>query len=527
MDSPRRAATLEPRAAIATAKHPAVPLTDYQKAAILDRARFRFRLQARQTGKSFGESLDGVLNAVETKQNWVWLSSGERASKDLIEKGAMHARAIGAACEVLTEEYKIEDQHFTGHTLKLPGAKIVGLPANPATARGHSANILLDEFAFHKDSRAIWTALFPTITRGFRITIATTPMGKSNQAFKLWTDWSQRMDSGDRHYSCRKVTIFDAIAGGLVLRDHEGKLCTPEQLREALGDDEAWQQEYLCEFLDEATAWLSHDLIASVEVEDLALAPNWAARLVEEATEQHREFLATKRMPDLDPQLLADLRHVEPIYGGMDIGRRRDLTVIWPMVQVAAILRALAVIELARQPFFVQQRILFHLLDLPGMRRCCIDSTGMGTQLAESAQERFGAWKVEAVDFSVGSKEALAGAIKQRVEDRGLAIPISATIRNSLHSVKRIQTTTGHFRFDAERSESTGHADHFWALALACQAASTPGVVMEHQSTGQTRVSARAYEAGGGQAAGSEREFLHAGVRRAASKAADRGPKGF
>lgn len=469
-----KAAEPDPRST-PSARMPIVPLLDYQRAAILDRARFRFRLQARQTGKSFGESLDGVLDAVERKQPWVWLSAGERQSKELIDKGAMHARAIGAAVEVLTEDFRVEEGRFTSHVLQLPGARIVGLPANPATARGHSANILLDEFAFHRDSRAIWTALFPTVTRGYRITICTTPQGKQNKAYDLWTDWSRRAAAGEAAYSCRKVTIFDAVAGGLVLRDHEGKPTTPEQLREALGDEEAWQQEYLCEFLDEATAWLSFDLIAACEDAELDLAPAWVGRLLEEAVASHRTYLKTKREVPLDPGLLEDLRGIEAVYLGMDIGRRRDLTVLWPMVEVGGVLRTLAVIELARQPFWVQERILCHLLAVPGMRRACLDATGIGAQLAEAAQERFGEWRVEAITFTVQAKEALAGAIKSRLEDRQAVIPVAPHLRTSLHSVKRIQTSTGHFRFDAERSEATGHADHFWALALCCQAASTTG----------------------------------------------------
>jgi phage FluMu gp28-like protein len=490
---------------------PIIPLTEYQKAAVQDRARFVFELWARQSGKSFGSTLPCVLGAAERKDPWVWLSSGERASKELIEKGAMHARAIGAAAQVLQEDYEVDDKHFTSHVLKLPGARIIGLPANPATARGHSANVLLDEFATHRDSRAIWTALFPTITRGYRLRVCTTPLGKQNKAYDLWTDWNRRA-AADRNYSCRKVTIYDAVAGGLTLKDHEGNPTTPEQLREALADEEAWQQEYLCEFLDEATAWLSYDLIGSVEVEELDLMPVWAARLVAEAVEQHKKFLRSKQDPGLDPGLLEDLRGIESIYAGVDIGRRRDLTVIWPLVEVDGILRSLAVIELARQPFWVQERVLSHLLALPGMCRACIDCTGIGAQLAESAQERFGEWKVEAVTFTVQAKEALAGAIKQRIEDRRAAIPVAPALRNSLHSVKRIQTTTGHFRFDAERSEQTGHADHFWALALACQAASSPAWVAEHQGSGQRRQSASAYEAGAG-AGMSDREFLVAGAR--------------
>ena len=461
---------------MASRHNPIIPLTEYQKAAVQDRARFIFELWSRQSGKSFGSTLPCVLGAAERKEPWVWLSSGERASKELIEKGAMHARAIGTAAQILQEDYEVDDRHFTSHVLQLPGAKIVGLPANPATARGHSANVLLDEFATHKDSRAIWTALFPVITRGYRLRVCTTPLGKQNKAYDLWTDWTQRAAAGNAAYSCRKVTIYDAVGGGLVLKDHEGRPTTPEQLREALADEEAWQQEYLCEFLDEATAWLSYDLIAGIEDPEMEAMPAWAARLVAEAQDSYRDYLRTKRDIPLDPGLLEDLRGVEGIYLGMDIGRRRDLSIIWPLVEVDRILRSLAMIELARQPFWIQQRVLFHLLALPGLRRACIDCTGIGAQLAESAQERFGEWRVEAVTFTVQAKEALAGAIKQRVEDKQAAIPILPHVRTSLHSVKRLQTTTGHFRFDAERSEQTGHADHFWALALACQAATGPGV---------------------------------------------------
>ena len=453
-----------------------IPLTGYQKAAVEDRARFRLRRQARQTGKSFQESLDGVLDAVEHRRPWVWLSAGERQSKDLIEKGALHARAIGAAASVLTEDYEIDDRKFTGHVLQLPGARIIGLPANPATARGHSANVLLDEFALHRDSRAIWTALFPTITRGFRITVASTPLGKKNKFYDLFTDWSRRQAAGDPKYSVRTVTIHDAVAGGLELKDDEGNPSTPEALREALGDDEAWQQEYECAFLDEVTAWLSYDLIAGVEDPELLPVPAWAARLVAEAQEQYQRYLRTKQDVGLDPDLLADLAGVEPIYLGTDIGRRRDLTVLWLAVEVDGTLRTLAVIAMAKQPYWIQLRVLCHLLALPGMRRACLDTTGIGDGLSEAAQERFGEWRVERIGFTVQAKEALAGAIKQRVEDRAAVIPAEATIRTSLHAVKRIQTSTGHFRFDAEREEKIGHADHFWALALCCQAASSPGV---------------------------------------------------
>ncbi len=38
-----------------------------------------------------------------------------------------------------------------------------------------------------------------------------------------------------------------------------------DELRTGIADDDAWAQEYELKYLDEASAWLSYDLITSVE----------------------------------------------------------------------------------------------------------------------------------------------------------------------------------------------------------------------------------------------------------------------
>lgn len=50
-------------------------------------------------------------------------------------------------------------------------------------------------------------------------------------------------------------------------------------------------------------------------------------------------------------------------------------------------------------------------------------------------------------------------------------VPSEREIREDLHSVKKEVTTSGNIRFDVEKSEASGHADRFWALALALHAA--------------------------------------------------------
>jgi phage FluMu gp28-like protein len=157
----------------------------------------------------------------------------------------------------------------------------------------------------------------------------------------------------------------------------------------------------------------------------------------------------------------------------MDIGRKKDLSVLWLDVDVANVLRTLAVIEMHKTPFYVQRQVLFAILMHRAFRRACIDESGIGLNLAESATDRFGSC-VEGVPFSAANKETIATGLKQNFEDAASAIPAGSTIRNSLHSVKKYATATKHFRFDAERSDQTGHADHFWAKGLSVLAYSSP-----------------------------------------------------
>jgi len=439
-----------------------VGLYGYQKKWILDTSRWKIGMWTRQGGKSFGTSLEAVDNCCEKRTKWVLLSAGERQSKELMQKVQMHARAYGKACEVLEEDFVIEDKKFKQLEVNFPNlSRIIGLPANPGTARGHTAHILLDEFAFHKKSREIWTSMFPTVTRGFNIRIISTPQGRKNKFYEL---------HNNKGYSHHKVTIYDAIAQGLILKNDDGSPCTPEELREVLADDEAWGQEYMCEFVDEATAFLSYDLISTVEDGTINPEPEWVERVVARATAHHEEYLKTKKEIAWDASdILRDCQFSE-LYAGFDVARKKDFSIIWLDDLTESRLKARAVIKMDGTPFFVQKRVLWAVFAHPAFRRGCIDCTGIGAQIAEEAVERFGASKVEGVTFSTGNKEALAGGLKSNFEDMGSEIPVDTRIRESLHSVKRYATATGHFRFDAERSDETGHADHFWAKSLAVQA---------------------------------------------------------
>ena len=464
-----------------TAGKPAVQLTAYQKNWVQDMSRFKIGVMTRQGGKSFETSLEAVLDSLETKTTWVFLSAGERQSKELMGKAAMHARAAGKVIEEIESEFVAEDKtRYKQLEIIFPnGSRNIGLPANPDTARGWSANIVLDEFALHKDSRGIWKAMFPTVTRGYKIRAVSTFKGKTNKFYELFFgaptlqkyDGSEFTYAGERGgWSKHFVNIYQAIEMGLELRDEDGKPIEPDDLRLALNDDDAWAEEFECIPSDEVSAFLTHDLISSVEDVKINKAPFWVEKLIAAADANYREFKRTKVRPGLPLDVLRNVEFLGELYVGMDIGRKKDLSVIWLDQLIDGVLRTAAVIELRRQPFFVQEQVLHTVLSQKAFRRACIDETGIGAQLAEGAQDSFGETRVEVIPFTAGNKEALAVGLKQNFEDRGSQIPADTTIRNSLHSVKKYATTTKHFRFDAEKTDATGHADHFWAKALSTQA---------------------------------------------------------
>lgn len=65
-----------------------------------------------------------------------------------------------------------------------------------------------------------------------------------------------------------------------------------------------------------------------------------------------------------------------------------------------------------------------------------------------------------------------------------LRIPDDPVIRADLRKVQKVTTAAGNIRFVAE-STPDGHADRFWALALAKHAASDQAAPIEFTSDGQ------------------------------------------
>lgn len=219
------------------------------------------------------------------------------------------------------------------------------------------------------------------------------------------------------------------------------------QRRMCLSEDQ-WQEEFLCNAIDETTALLTYEMITNCERSDLAT---------------------------LESGLSTDPDHPDRrnLFMGMDIGRHKHFTVIYVGELCGTTIEVRSVKVFSKTKFHTQLDCVNELMKFYPITRGCIDGTGLGMMLAEEAQEQHGG-RIESVTFSPKTNEDLAIKLVREFEDVTVRIPDDATQRESLHSIRCIVTTAGNKRYDAPANDKNGHGDHFWALALMIHAARDP-----------------------------------------------------
>lgn len=447
---------------------------DYQHRWLADDSRFKIGMFSRQTGKTFGCCAELVEDCIDaeidnTRTRWVILSRGERQAKEAMDENVKPmTRAFwelyrgilnGPPPEVEEGEWRVTREDGTDAVYKMfevvypGGSRISALPANPDTARGFSANLLLDEFAFHQNSKAIWGAAFPVISKGWKVRVVSTPNGKSNKFYELMTEdptiWSRHI-----------CDIHQAVAEGCP-RDIE-------ELKAGLNDADLWAQEYELQWRDEASAWLDYDLINKCETEGYG-------RIRRIEYHGGEMTVCTESGEALPPPR-------GPVYVGMDIARKKDLTCIWVAERIGDVLYPREIVTMLRAPFKAQHAELKRINERDRPTLFAIDQTGMGEPFVETAQEYLSKSRCEGVIFSSPVRFALATTLKDSMEDTKFRIPIGQKdIRDDLHSMTKLVSDTGLTRLKHD-GESDGHGDRFWAAALCASAADLPVALYRYQS---------------------------------------------
>lgn len=178
---------------------------------------------------------------------------------------------------------------------------------------------------------------------------------------------------------------------------------------------------------------------------------------------------SAERGPEGGPDIARLERAVGPLYIGMDIGRTKSLTVFWIFEDLGTVLRTAAVIEMRRAEFATQAEVIKQLIALPRFARMAIDAT-YNPQTAEDALAYGGPTRIDPVIFTARSKVEMAVGLIRRAQARTIEIPGDEDILADWYSVKRVVSSLGAVSYHAPFT-ADGHADRFFAAALACKAA--------------------------------------------------------
>ncbi|ATG73670.1 hypothetical protein AN401_07205 [Zobellella denitrificans] len=422
----------------------------YQSAWIKDNARLKLMEKSRQIGLSWSSAYAcNERTAAQGAKRDQWVSSRDDLQARLfIEDCKMWADIMGMAAQDLGEIVVDKNSRASAYVLEFSsGRRIHSMSSNPDAQAGKRGGRVLDEFALHPDPRKLWSIAYPGITWGGSMELISTHRGSHNFFNELVRE--VREHGNPKNISLHRVTLQDALDQGFLFKLQQMLPADDERqdmdeaeyfdfVRAGCADEESFQQEYMCNPADDDVAFLEYDLIASAEYPADA---NW----------QQQEG--------------------GRLFAGVDIGRKKDLTVLWVVEKLGDVLYTRHVECLQNMRKSEQEAILW-----PWFERCdriCIDNTGLGVGWVDDAQDRFGSYRVEGVTFTAPAKEQLAYPIRSAMEDRRLRIPHDPAIRADLRQVTKQVTMAGNVRFTAERTPD-GHADRFWGLGLAIHAASAP-----------------------------------------------------
>jgi len=433
---------------------------------VFDKSRLKLMEKSRQIGVSWvtAYAANERTAKIGAKVDQ-WVSSRDDLQARLfIEDCKKWATVMNIFAQDLGEIVIDHKNKITAYVLQFAsGRRIHSMSSNPDAQAGKRGGRVLDEFALHPDPRKLWSIAYPGITWGGSMEIISTHRGSHNFFNQLIREI--RENNNPKNISLHRVTLQDALDEGFLYKlqkslpqDHEvqemDEAAYFDFIKSGCADEESFQQEYMCQPADDDVAFLEYDLIASCEY----------------PADEHWEY-------NYDQLQAARSR----LYAGIDIGRKKDLTVMWIFELLGDVLYTRKIIELQNMTKPDQEAVLWPLITI--MQRTCIDNTGLGIGWVDDAQRKFGSHRVEGVTFTSRSKEALAYPVRGKMQDKKVRIPYRPEIRADLRAVSKVTTAAGNIRFTAEQSEN-GHADRFWAKALGIHAAGNPTAPIKYQSAG-------------------------------------------
>jgi hypothetical protein len=373
---------------------------------------------------------------------------------------------------------------------------------NPATARGWTGDVILDEIGFIDDLPSLWEAMEPIVSSDpdFRVTMATTyPENEAHFAYDLLVPAAPttfppnplghwyKSSAGILVHRCN---IYDAHAAGCSIYDlTTRRLITPQQHCAAAINKESWRRNYALEITGGTSGALS--IAAISRAQELGVNKGLCLTIdtpedLETALAFLRKTLTNDHEDDDDDDDDYKRQSRPRYYGTYGVGWDPATT-----EKNTSNPSALAVVEKSGQQFIVRLVLLWKTADPRKSKDylwdvlCCLSHRGKVTQISiDATNERYFATsmaqflrdnhyysalvvgsetaRVPGERQPVNMKAYLGHRLIEIIEDGRMPLPPEPYIKDDFRLVKKHKGS-----FTADTSPTGMHGDTFDAIKLA------------------------------------------------------------
>ena len=405
--------------------------------------RIRDILKSRQIGATYYFSHEAFVDALLTGDNQIFLSASRAQSE--IFRGYIVDFAARHGVELKGNPIVLANSQGGG-----PGATLYFLSTSSRTAQGYHGHVYFDEIFWvqkFKEFRKVASGM--AMHKKWRQTYFSTPSSKKHEAYAFWAAAGREPQIDVSHQALaggvlcsdgqwrQIVTVMDALASGCDLFDID-------QLRLEYSPEE-FQQLLMCEFMDDESSIFGFEELIGCGVDSLVA---W------------RDFNRTVPRPLGGEQVLV----------GYDPSRTRDnaaLVVIAKPRVKGAPYRVLEKHEWKGMDFIGQAAAIKRITERYNVAFIGIDTTGIGMAVYDLVKAFYPSAK--RINYSPEVKARLVIRAKELVRTRRLLWDAGWNdLMRAFMSIRRVQTASGNaITFEADRSETTGHADLAWATMHA------------------------------------------------------------
>lgn len=463
--------------------------------------------KSRRTGITWAFAADAVLTASPSKgaQDFFYIAYNLDMTREFIDYCGTFTKlfdeAAAEAAEFLFDDGS--EEGIKAFRIDFPSGKsIVALSSKPRSLRGKQGVVYIDEAAFHDQLDELLKAAIALHMWGGRTVIVSTHDGADNPFNVL----IEEIRAGEREGHVMRLTLDDALRQGLFKRIclRTGQQWSPEAEAAWVAKLRRTYRDSADEELDVIPARGSGTYMSRATIEAAMTTDHPVLRLAcpdgfERQPDHQRTSFVLEWLEDHVAPVLSRFDRGRRSYFGQDFARTGDVSsMCFGQEDLMMVLQVRLILELRNVPFREQEFILNWIISrLPIFCAGKMDARGNGQALAEFAQQRWGADRIEAVMATEKVYLTWMPRLRARIEDRTMALPWGEDVRDDLRMVKLVRGVPKipeRAPSKADGAKAMRHGDH--AIGLMHLVAATDEDIgpMEIETLGNTRAGADGFE---------------------------------